>query len=210
MSDLHIAIPTSAAKEIAAIRCRHCLQPYRNYTILAAGVQYSPWTKHSFFYKLRCACGASHESYIPTFSLSPLHWAKQIADATPAKRGRPMRPEPQPRREEAGRPSEDDPDDPGEERPTFHAVPVVVLNYMPCNYDHEDGEPASVLTVARQNLCIEPLVFSTGDTRKLITGALITLASYDDAFAQKLLDDHFAADSDGNFQWPDEPLPDWA
>lgn len=210
MSDLHIAIPTCAAKEIAAVRCRHCLQPYRNYTILAAGVQYSPWTKYSFFYRLRCACGKSSESYIPTFSLSPIHWAKQIAEATQTRRGRPMQSEPQPQREEVGRPSEDDPDDPGEERPEFHAASVHILNYTPGNYDHADGEPASILTIARRNMTIEPLVFSTADTKKLITKALVTLATYDDPLAQKVLDKYFDADDEGDFHWPDKPPPDWA
>ena len=71
------------------------------------------------------------------------------------------------------------------------------------------ANPPSILTLAKKDMCIESLVFSVADTKKLIVKALVTLGTYDDPFAQKLLDNYFSADEDGNFDWPDEPPPDW-
>ena len=100
-------------------------------------------------------------------------------------------------------PSADDGDGDGkEERPEFHAIKVVLMNCTPANYDHADGEPASVVTIARRDL-IEPLVFNMDDTRKLVTKLLVSLATYEDKHAQKVLDALFPADKDMNLVWPD-------
>jgi hypothetical protein len=38
---------------------------------------------------------------------------------------------------------------------------------------------------------------------------LVALATYDDRFAQKLLDDHFRTGHEGNYLWPSEPDDLW-
>ncbi len=43
------------------------------------------------------------------------------------------------------------------------------------------------------------------DSRLLVTKLLVALRDLDDDFAQKLLDDHFGADGDGDFIWPQTP-----
>jgi hypothetical protein len=70
--------------------------------------------------------------------------------------------------------------------------------------------PASLLTIAKADGTIEPLAFSTRDTQTLIVKALVTLATYDDPTAQRLLDRFFSVDEEGKFRWPDEPPPEWA
>lgn len=92
-----------------------------------------------------------------------------------------------------------------DERPEFYAIAVSLMNCTPGNYDHQDGEPATIVTVARKD-SIEPLVFSLDDTRSLVTKLLVSLATYDDEFAQQLLDNNFGADDDGNFVWPDPDM----
>jgi hypothetical protein len=93
--------------------------------------------------------------------------------------------------------------DPWEKRPEYYAAPVALMSAGPANFDHADGEPAAVVTIARKDI-IEPLVFNMADTRKLATALLVTLATYDDEFAKKLLDNNFPAGDDGNFEWPKE------
>ena len=93
--------------------------------------------------------------------------------------------------------------DPWKERPEYHAIPVVLLTSAPATFDHADGEPAAVVTIARKDI-IEPLVFNFADARKLAVAMLVVLATYDDEFAKKLLDHNFPADDDGNFKWPEE------
>ena len=88
-----------------------------------------------------------------------------------------------------------------DERPLFNAVQVDVLGCSAANLDHADGEPATTITVARGS-GIEPLVISMCDTRRLVTMLMVALASNHDEFAQKVLDDLFPADDDGNFHWP--------
>ena len=92
-----------------------------------------------------------------------------------------------------------------EERPEFFAIQVSLMNCTPGNYDHAEGDPASIVTIARKDT-IEPLVFSMDDTKALVTKLLVSLATYDDTFAQKLLDDNFSADDDGNFVYPEAEL----
>ncbi|HEX8911945.1 MAG TPA: hypothetical protein VF796_06265 [Humisphaera sp.] len=88
-----------------------------------------------------------------------------------------------------------------EERPEFYAIRAVLMSCTPVNYDGPKGEPASVVTIARKD-AIEPLVFSMDDTRKLVTKLLVSLATYGDEHAEKVLDEMFPADSEGNFIWP--------
>lgn len=88
-----------------------------------------------------------------------------------------------------------------EERQYFHGIVVTLLNCQPGNYDHAKGEPNSIVTIARKNT-IEPLLFTLDDTKKLVAKLLVSLATYDDVLAQRLLDDHFSGDDDGNFVWP--------
>jgi hypothetical protein len=91
--------------------------------------------------------------------------------------------------------------EPEDDRPRYMAIQVVLLDCTPANYDHDDGEPASIVTVGRK-CCIEPLVFNMQDSRRLVAKLLVALATYEDKFAQKLLDENFGSDQRGNFQWP--------
>jgi hypothetical protein len=88
------------------------------------------------------------------------------------------------------------------ERPEFHATEVSLMSVIPGNYDHAEGEKAVIVTMGKKDMSIEQFVFSMDDGRTLVTKVLVALATYDDEFAQKLLDDHFTADNDGNFVWP--------
>lgn len=78
---------------------------------------------------------------------------------------------------------------------------VRAMEVSPGNYEHEEGDPAVAVTIGRGDE-IEALVFPIDDARMIVTRMLVSLATYDDAFAQKLLDDHFAGDDDDNFIWP--------
>jgi hypothetical protein len=97
-----------------------------------------------------------------------------------------------------------------EERPEYYARTVVVLRCVPANFDNPEGEPASVITLGHvKDGSVGPWVIDVPDSRKLAVGLLIALATNSDEFAQKLLDDHFAADDHGHFVWPDEPYQLW-
>lgn len=87
------------------------------------------------------------------------------------------------------------------ERPEYHAVEVCLMDCKPGNFDDATGESCTIVTISREDL-IEPLVFRMQDARKLITKALIALATCEDDFAQKVLGDHFDADDDGSYIWP--------
>lgn len=92
------------------------------------------------------------------------------------------------------------------ERPEFLARNVSVLNCTPGNCHHADGEPASIITLGHVlNDEINPWVISMHDSRLLVVSLLVVLATNDDDFAQRLLDQHFPADEDGTFKWPDQP-----
>ena len=51
---------------------------------------------------------------------------------------------------------------------------------------------------------IESQVYDLNDARTLVAKVLVALATYEDKLAQKLLDDHFVSDDDGQYIWPDE------
>jgi hypothetical protein len=92
------------------------------------------------------------------------------------------------------------------ERPEFYARNVSVLNCTGGNFDHAEGEPASIITLSRvMDGEISPWAISIRDSKLLAVKLLIALATNDDAFAQHLLDQHFPADEEGDFIWPDQP-----
>lgn len=82
------------------------------------------------------------------------------------------------------------PSDVKEERPEYYGIVVQLLHGVPAHYDHPDGEPASIVAIGRKGL-IEPLVFSTRDTQRLVAALLVSLATANDEFAQKVLDGNF-------------------
>lgn len=91
------------------------------------------------------------------------------------------------------------------ERAEFYARNVWVLNCTPGNCDHAEGEPASIITLARvKDGEINPWVISMRDSRLLVVKLLVALATYDDEFAQRLLD-QFQGDEEGDYKWPDQP-----
>ncbi len=87
--------------------------------------------------------------------------------------------------------------------PEFHVVVVHLMDCAPGNFDRPDGTAATIVTIARGHM-IEPLVFSLDDSRRLATKLLVSLATAENQFARKLLDEHFGANADGYFIWPDE------
>lgn len=203
-----ISLPKFAARHIAHLRCRHCDRPLLPANAVAAGVRNGPSKGFfSFTVTMLCdGCKRRTSACVPSRMLTAQYWAAQLAANIPTP---PVAP-PQAKRATVGGGGSHSAGDESEERPVFNAVAVTVMNYTPGNFDHAEGDPASILTVARTDMTIEPLAFSTGDTKTLITKALVTLATYDDPVAQKLLDKYFDADDEGNFRWPKEPPPDWA
>ena len=87
------------------------------------------------------------------------------------------------------------------ERIEYVVAKVTLLESGPSRFDHDKGEPAAVLTIGRRD-SIEALAFDMADARMLATAMLITLATYGDEFARKLLDGNFPADDEGKFKWP--------
>ena len=96
------------------------------------------------------------------------------------------------------------PNEKREEHASFFAVLVHLLECVPCDRHGSEGEPVTVVTVARGHR-IEPLAFSSKDARKLATGLLVSLATYEDPFARELLDNHFGVSDEGEFTWPTTP-----
>lgn len=89
------------------------------------------------------------------------------------------------------------------ERPVYNAEVVRVMEVSQGNFHHDHGPPAVVMTISRGDE-IEPLAFPVQDARSIVTRLLVALATYDDAFALRLLDDHFSYDKDGEFMWPND------
>lgn len=207
MNDVPIAIPQYVADHVLQLRCRYCLKKLRPSGVVAAGVRRTPSYRCSFAVSVNCRhCNKVTETFLPEQPLSPLYWAKQIADATPRKCRRRGRAKSQqldlPKAEE---PVQLDEDESPDERPEYYAVEVCLLDCAPGNFDHATGAPASVVTIGKNDMSVEPLVFTIEDTKNLAVKALVSLATYDDRFAQRLLDDFFAADDQGRFIWPSEP-----
>lgn len=207
-----IALPKFAAQHVSKLRCRHCGYPLLPSNALAAGVRHPTGFASAFVFAMTIHCDHCKKRTpccVPQRPMDGTHWAAQVAAATPTPRAVPPERKLMPAKQGV---SGDDGSvvDDSEQRPEYHAVPVVVLNYAPANCDHADGEPASTLSIAGTDGSIQPLVFSIQDTRKLVTRALITLATYDDPLAEKMLDKFFESDDEGNFCWPEEPPPAWA
>src|SRR4051794_37725080 len=95
-------------------------------------------------------------------------------------------------------------DDIDNERPEFKAADARVMDVISGNFEHDAGEPAVIVTIAMGDH-IEPLAFPVEEAKKFICKGLVALATMNDVFAQKLLDDHFPADNDAQFIWPPEP-----
>lgn len=89
------------------------------------------------------------------------------------------------------------------ERTTFRSKDVTLLTCKPGNFDHADGEPATIITVMGNSTGdIEPLVINLADTRTLIVNLLGSLWTNDDEFAGDVLRAMFPCDDDGYFHWP--------
>jgi hypothetical protein len=91
------------------------------------------------------------------------------------------------------------------ERPEFKAELVNVLNVMqvmPGNLDHANGEEIIIVTVANED-DIQPLAFRLHDAKRLVCKLLASLGGSDE-FASKLLDDHFPSEGE-HYVWPSEP-----
>lgn len=89
-------------------------------------------------------------------------------------------------------------------RPEYMVTKAYLMKSAPGNFDHANGEPAAIVTIGRKS-SIEPLAFNMADTRKLALALLVTLATYEDLFARKLLDENFPTKDSGEFKWPHEP-----
>lgn len=211
MTNTPIFIPAYAALKVTRLRCRHCDHPLRPTHVIAAGVRRRSSGGCAFAVTVRCErCGKRTRSCMSKRPLDPTYWAGQIFAVTPTPAA--ARPDTKPKPVETPAAAEEGQwsDEAPEERPEYYALPVVVLNYTPGNYDHAAGDPASILTIAKRDMSIESLVFTMSDTKRLVARALVTLATYHDPLAEKLLDDCFEGDDDGNFVWPAQPPPDWA
>ena len=94
------------------------------------------------------------------------------------------------------------------DRPEYGVRLVRIMHCEPANFEHAEGDEAVVQTVACGST-IENQAFTIRDAKVIITRMLVALATYDDGFAQKLLDDHFRTDYQGNYLWPNEPYELW-
>jgi hypothetical protein len=90
------------------------------------------------------------------------------------------------------------------ERPEYYSRHVRIMHCAPVNLDHAGGEPATGITIGHNRSGdVSQWVISLADTRLLVAKMLVSLATSEDKLAQKLLDDYFSADEDGEFVWPD-------
>lgn len=88
------------------------------------------------------------------------------------------------------------------ERNVFKAREVHVMSCTPANLDHDDGEPATIFVLGRENGDIEQCVIGLRDSRFLALSLLISLYSSDDPFAARVLEQMFPVAVDGQYCWP--------
>lgn len=88
-----------------------------------------------------------------------------------------------------------------EELPEFYASPVDFMDCIPGNFDGPEGEDVVIVTIAR-GFEVEQLAFRMRDGRQLVAKVLVALATSGDQQAEKLLEDRFGADEDGDYVWP--------
>lgn len=92
-----------------------------------------------------------------------------------------------------------------DERAEFYVRTVSVMDCTPGNYDHAAGEPASIITLGNiKSGEINPWALSMRDSRLLAVKLLVALATNHDKFAQRVLDEQFAANEEGEFVWPND------
>ncbi len=95
-----------------------------------------------------------------------------------------------------------DDDEKDEERPEFYAAEIGLLDMIPGNFDHGEGDQALVITVMRSDMSVEQLALTIAEARTIATKALVALATYEDELAKRLLAEHFTTNRDGSFLWP--------
>jgi hypothetical protein len=84
---------------------------------------------------------------------------------------------------------------------TFKSKEVTLMHCTPGNYDHEDGEEGTIITVATPDLEIMPMIINLNDTRKLIPLLLSSLFTANDKFAEEIVQ-HFPINDKGHPYWP--------
>ncbi len=97
---------------------------------------------------------------------------------------------------------DDDEKDDESERPEFYAAVIGLMDMTPGNFDHAEGDPGLVMTVMRKDMSVEQMAFTIAEARTIATKTLVALATYEDTFAKRLLEDHFSTDREGTFVWP--------
>ena len=74
---------------------------------------------------------------------------------------------------------------------------VTVMDCVPGNLDHADGEPITILTLAYKDEIEQPLAITIPDTKRLVVKTLISLAISGDEMAEHLLNTYFTDEEDG-------------
>lgn len=207
MSDSPFALPSFVLSVLRQYPCRHCKRKYRKSKTVAAGVRLTLEGDPALAVEVVCAaCGKPSSIAFAGWKLNRRLWAGQLAKWIAERKPYAALPDDD-TNDNGGISNPDEPENTETERPEFNAMPVNVLNIMDVtsgNMDHADGAPIVILTLARGGY-IEPLAFPLAEARFVVAKLLIALATYNDAFAQKLLDDNFPANDHDEFIWPRAP-----
>src|SRR5262245_2415618 len=90
-------------------------------------------------------------------------------------------------------------------RQEFYACNAVLLDCTPGHLEHARGKSVTTVALGRSDGEISNWVLYLADTRKLAVQLLVSLATSHDAFAIRLLEEHFPSNASGDFQWPKRP-----
>ncbi|CAN5530081.1 hypothetical protein BH09PLA1_BH09PLA1_25140 [soil metagenome] len=209
MSNAAIAVPDFVNRLLRERNiCRHCRLRMTDAEVITAGITRVPDGSTVFMFEAICPkCGKRSISKMIYHHLHPKWWAEQISawivssqTSRALSQARSSRPSADTQAHKRVRDDDSHGDEEGE-RPEYRAAKTRVMEVTAGNYDHAEGERAIVVTIARGHY-IQPLVFPIDDAKQLVAQALVALATYDDVFAQRLLDDNFAADANDDFIGP--------
>lgn len=199
-----IVLPEFAVSLIKKLPCKHCRAMEPKYAVLAAGVRRNPsdWAL-CFWVELDCPhCRQRTSFYVQNHNLDSVGWAEQIAASMCSPKSSAIK---NPLRKRSGNRERalptDNADAQKREHGSFFATTAEVLDCTPGNFGHAEGKNIAILTIARGDE-IEQIAIPIQDAKIVVTKMLIALATYEDQFAQMLLDYNFSADGEGNFKWP--------
>ena len=199
-----LSLPKYMHEHVRSLKCRNCLSRLATSGVMAVCVRRSGTATWCLHVEVTCgSCGKLNKSYTPERRLSPLRWARQLAEDTPRRR-RPRRPHDAFSRAEEAADLDDEAEQIAEEAArSFFATERMVLDCALAHFAPEEGGQCIAVTFATHGGDVDrPIAIGRDDARLLAAGLLVALASRGDPFARVLLDEHFPAAPDGRFHWP--------